>query len=90
MYRPDADSEPMEFKLSTIYTLAMSGDEMAQSWLHTMIKKLNMPEGQATAQFCKSKYAAQIKNEIEKKKAVEVIKEAAEKSKEEKTEKAEA
>ena len=80
----------MEFKLSTIYTFAMSGDEIAQSWIHTMIKKLNTPEGQATAQFCNSKYAAQIKNEIEKKKAVDKIKESTEKSKEEKTEKAEA
>ena len=90
MYKQDADSKPMEFKLLTIYTMAMTGDEIAQSWIHTMIKKLKTPEGQAVAQFCNSKYATQIKNEIEKKKAVEVIKEAAEKSKEEKTEKAEA
>lgn len=90
MYKQDADSKPMEFKLLTIYTMAMTGDEIAQSWIHTMIKKLKTPEGQAVAQFCNSKYATQIKNEIEKKKAVEVIKEAAKKSKEEKTEKAEA
>lgn len=74
MYKTDEKAKPMEFKLSTIYTFAVSGDEVAQSWIRIMIKKQNTPEGHATAEFCKSKYAAEIKNEIKKKQAVDKIK----------------
>lgn len=80
MYRTDADAKPMEFKLLTIYTMALTGDKTAESWFHVMIKKLNTPEGQAAAQFAKSHLAAQIKEEIEKKRAAKEIQEATQKA----------
>lgn len=82
MYKTDEQAKPMEFRLSTIYTFAMTGDKRAQSWIHTMIRKPNTPEGHATAEFCKSKYANEIKNEIEKKQAVDKIKQHSEEKQE--------
>lgn len=82
MYKTDEKAKPMEFKLSTIYTFAASGDKVAQKWIHMMVKKQNTPEGYATAEFCKSKYAAEIKTEIEHKQAVDKIKQYSEEKQE--------
>lgn len=74
MYKTDEKADPMEFKLSTIYTFAITGDKRAQDWIRAMIKKPNTPEGHATAEFCKSNSATEIRNEIEKKQAVDKVK----------------
>lgn len=75
MYHQDGDekSNPIWIRVSSIYTFALHGDEVAQKWIKETIKKPNTPEGQATVQFLKSNYANTLRQEIKKEDAVSKI-----------------
>lgn len=59
----DPNSDPVEFKIPTIYTFALQGDKIAMEWFEDMKTddKLKTKDGQAVAQFRSSRYAAELR-----------------------------
>lgn len=69
-YQEEKDKDPIELKVSAIYTLALQGNQSARNWFEKMKTKLNTEEGQAVAQFRSSRYAAQIRQSMKSKEEV--------------------
>lgn len=66
-YQEEKDKDPIELKISAIYTLALQGNKSARKWFEEMKTKLNTEEGQAVAQFRSSRYAAEIRQAMKSK-----------------------
>ena len=63
----------MKLKVSAIYRLAIQGNMSARKWFEEMKTKLDTQDGQAVAQFRKSRVAAEIRKDVEKAQAVKKI-----------------
>lgn len=69
-YQEEKDKDPIDLKVSAIYTLALQGNQSARKWFEEMKTKLNTEEGQAVAQFRSSRYAAEIRQAMKSKEEV--------------------
>lgn len=72
-YQEEKDKDPMKLKVSAIYRLAIQGNMSARKWFEEMKTKLDTQDGQAVAQFRKSRVAAEIRKDVEKEQAVKKI-----------------